>query len=92
MSHGYPSIKRGWEHERLGFPDSVVKTDKVRNGCWLTSQQYLPQKGSQKHAKVTDNLGSYNKSVTDPDPVNPVSPVVCFFFFYFGIQKEGDFS
>lgn len=42
--------------------------------------------GKPKHAKVTDNLGSYNKSVTDPDPVNPVSPV--FFFFNVKFRKK----
>jgi len=45
--------------------------------------------GKPKHAKVTDNLGSYNKSVTDPDPVNPVSPVLfCFFFFNVEFRKK----
>ena len=66
----------------------MVKIDKVGNGCWLTSLQYLPQKRSQKRAEVTDNLRQLQqKCNTDSGPVNPVFPWV-FFFFNVELRKE----
>lgn len=85
MLHEYPSIKRGWDHERLGFPASV-KTDKVK---WVLVSQptVAASEGKPKACKV-DNLGGYSKGGTDPGPVNPVFPWVFFLSFNMELRKK----